>query len=78
MDKLKVAAAFNEWMRRYIEEPERFLREWQTVERFQAEANGGREPTYGERCAAYLEELMGENEAANQASLPPASIFIGK
>lgn len=49
------AQAFNEWMRRYIEEPERFRREWESIEQFKAE---GANPTYGDRCAAYLAELM--------------------
>lgn len=52
--------ATNEWMRRYIEEPERFNREWDTVALFRAEENAGTEPSYGERCESYLEQLMAE------------------
>lgn len=53
MDPVKVAAAFDEWMRRFIEEPQRFAREFQAVEAF----NAG---TYGETCAAYFAQLMSE------------------
>lgn len=56
------AKAFNEWMRRFVEEPERFEREFQTVARFKAEEAMDKEPTYGECCAAYLAQL--EKEAA--------------
>jgi hypothetical protein len=58
MDKIKLAKAFNEWMRRFTEEPARFEHEFQTVGRFLTEKAEGREPTYGEHCAAYLEEVM--------------------
>lgn len=60
MDRAKVAAAFNEWMRQYVEEPEAFSSEWESIKEFlQNEANG-QEPDYGVRCAALLEKLMGE------------------
>lgn len=52
--------ATNEWMRRYIEEPARFSREWDTVALFRAEEQAGKSPSYGELCEAYLEQLMGE------------------
>lgn len=55
---MDMAKAFNEWMRRYTEEPERFEREWQTVGLFLKQRSEGREPDYGEQCAAYLAELM--------------------
>ena len=54
----QIAAAFNEWMRRYTEEPERFEREFQSVERFLTEVASGQEPSYGETCAAYLKTLV--------------------
>lgn len=50
----------NEWMRRYIEEPERYEREWETVTRFLKEEKKGKEPSYGENCNAYLKELRDE------------------
>jgi hypothetical protein len=55
---MKMAAAFNEWMRRYIEEPEKFEAEFRTVSTFLSEQSAGKTPTYGEICAAYLAELM--------------------
>lgn len=60
MDKAKVAAAFNEWMRRYTETPDEYEREFQTVGSFLAEQADGKQPTYGESCAKYLEALIGE------------------
>lgn len=58
MDQTKLAAAFNEWMRRYTDEPEKFDREWKVVSEFLAEKHAGQEPNYGQTCAAYLIELM--------------------
>lgn len=50
--------AFNEWMRRYTEDPATYAREFETVGEFLREQAEGREPTYGETCAAYLDDLM--------------------
>lgn len=55
-----MAAAFNEWMRRFTEEPERFKREFQTVRDFLADKAAGREPSYGEAYAAYMLELVAQ------------------
>ena len=55
-----MAAAFNEWMRRYIEEPDRFDREWQSVGEYIQETSEGKTPSYGESCAAYLSRLIEE------------------
>lgn len=63
-------AASNEWMRRFIEEPERFEREWQTVEGFKAEEASGAIPSYGERCEAYLELLIRQARQAEGRSTP--------
>ena len=60
MDEQLMARAMNEWMRRYIEEPERFEREFETVRRFQADEISDGEPTYGKECAAYLFEIAAE------------------
>lgn len=54
------ARAFNEWMRRYTEEPERYEREMVTVRIFLSQRADGREPEYGERCAEYLRKLETE------------------
>lgn len=50
----------NEWMRRYIEEPERFQAEFRSVQAFLAAEAEGREPDYGEACTAYQLQLMAE------------------
>ena len=55
-----LAPAFNEWMRRYTENPEQFEREFQAVSRYLAEKADGKKPSYGESCAAYLAELVEE------------------
>ena len=60
----EIAAAFNEWMRRYTDEPERFLREWQVVQQFLAEDAKSGTPTYGNTCEAYLAELITEIRSA--------------
>jgi len=57
---MNMAQAFNEWMRRYIETPENFQREFKAVQAFVREKAEGKEPTYGESCAAYMEQLMKE------------------
>lgn len=51
------AKAFNEWMRRYTEEPEAFEHEVTTIKGFLASQAGGEEPTYGQTSAAYLAQL---------------------
>jgi len=63
------AEAFNEWMRRYIEEPERFEREMTTVNEFMKAEAGGVEPDYGQSCAAYLQKLMIDEKEVSDAVL---------
>ena len=57
---MKMPEAFNEWMRRYTEHPEDFAREWEVIRTFLKQKGEGEEPTYGDKCARYLEFLMGE------------------
>lgn len=57
MTNAQMAKCFNEWMRRYIEDPDRFKREFQTVHDFLQEEAEGREPTYGEVSAAYMNRI---------------------
>ena len=54
----KLAAAFNEWMRRYEEEPERFEREARSLKDFRASVAKGEEPTYGTCCVDYLNKIL--------------------
>lgn len=57
--KRTAAQAFDEWMRRYVEEPERFSREFEAVRDFVAEGGqDGAETSYGRECSTYLEQLM--------------------
>lgn len=60
MTNAQMAKCFNEWMRRFIEEPDRFEREFETVNQFLKDENEGCEPTYGETSAAYMQELATE------------------
>lgn len=60
MNNAQMAKAFNEWMRRYTEDPDAFEREFVSVNSFLAEASDGREPTYGETCSAYMQKLASE------------------
>ncbi len=57
-----MAEAFNEWMRRYTDEPARFEAEFRTVGAFLQQMADGTEPTYGDECAAYLAEIMAGEE----------------
>jgi hypothetical protein len=58
----QLAKAFNEWMRRFIDEPEKFAREWESVRWFLEDEKEGVEPTYGDECVTYLEKLAAELE----------------
>lgn len=49
--------AFNEWMKRYIETPEDFEREFQAVQGFQSSKG---KPSYGKNCTNYLAKLIAE------------------
>jgi hypothetical protein len=66
------AQAFDEWMRRYIQEPERFKREFEDVEQFVREGGTeGQDTTYGQNCAEYLRRLReGEDEPAGHEPVP--------
>lgn len=55
-----MARAFNEWMRRYTDEPARFAADFHTIGAFLSQDARGEEPTYGDTCAAYLIEIMRE------------------
>lgn len=51
--QIQLAAAFTEWERRYREEPERFMTECEKLLK-------GTPKTYGEACAPYLIQILGE------------------
>lgn len=60
MTNAQMAKCFNEWMRRFINEPDAFQREFETVNDFLRDEGDGREPTYGEVSAAYMAKLATE------------------
>lgn len=55
--KVQMVNCFNEWMRRVVEEPLRFEREFEQVGAALAAQSSGREPTYGEMSTAYMMQL---------------------
>ena len=61
-DKFRVRVN-NEWMRRFIETPEKFAREWQSVVAFQEAEAAGEEPDYGLSCVLYENKLAKELKA---------------
>lgn len=64
----EMAKAFNEWMRRYIEEPERFEVEFRAVKAFEAAEAEDQEPSYGRECTAYLQAILNEHRGAKAGS----------
>ncbi len=68
----ELPALFNEWMRRYTEEPEKFEAEFKTVGEYLKEVGEGVEPSYGEHSAAYLLKLRDEMAADPAASAAAA------
>lgn len=46
--------AFNRWMDDYINHPEKFEAEHQSIMRHLEEKKKGKQPTYGEQCMALL------------------------
>ena len=60
MTNAQMAKCFNEWMRRFIEEPDRFQHEFESVNAYLRDQAEGREPTYGETSAAYMGQLAAE------------------
>jgi hypothetical protein len=56
-------AANNEWLRRFIAEPEAFEHQWRTIDRFLVQKRCGATHSYGERCEAYMEFLVAEVRA---------------
>jgi hypothetical protein len=63
-----MAQAFNEWMRRYIKNPEKFEVEFQTIKLFEADTKfKNQDEMYGYRCTAYLIQIMRELTAKRNA-----------
>lgn len=64
MSAADIKRTSNEWMRRYIEEPDKFAREFQAVQDFLTDEAAGVEPSYGDTCASYMLKLLDEMNAA--------------
>lgn len=60
MTKEDLARVLNEWMRRYIENPEEYSREFEEVLRYLTDVDANVTPSYGEIGAEYCFELLGE------------------
>ncbi|MBV7502088.1 hypothetical protein [Achromobacter sp. ACM05] len=60
MDKQVMAKAFNMWMDDYTKNPERFEDISKAALAHLHERLEGKEPTYGEECAAILEGYAGQ------------------
>ena len=56
--RYRLSKAFNEWMRRYTENPAEFQREFETVLEYRDAQSEEREPAYGMSCALYLERMI--------------------
>ena len=67
-----MAEAFDEWMRAYVEEPERFSSRWAEIRAHLLEIQNGEEPSYGRSCAAMLEKLMRGEETFLDCVAPPS------
>ncbi len=68
------ADAFNQWMQDYINNPEKFMRDWQTITEFR-DTDDGAEPNYGKQCVALLERYIGISETSRDpapTTPPPA------
>jgi hypothetical protein len=60
------AAAFNQWMQNYIDNPKEYELEWESIRAF-LDTAGGEEPSYGQSCVVLLEHLLAAQEAAGIA-----------
>jgi hypothetical protein len=56
----ELAVLFNEWQRRYIENPKAFNEQWATIIEFLNQEAEGEEPDYGRDCVRYLVALRDE------------------
>ena len=51
------AAAFNQWMQNFIDHPEKYKQEWESIRTFISTADGVA-PDYGQSCVVLLERLL--------------------
>lgn len=62
---MTMAQAFNEWMRRFIADPQAFESTFQAVEDVKRGPRLNGEPVYGHKMAAYLRKLMREKSPSS-------------
>jgi hypothetical protein len=60
MDRTKLAQAFNQWMDDYSKDPDAYQDARTSALEFLREKLDGKEPTYGDECAAVLLEYLGK------------------
>lgn len=58
MDRERIIAGLNYWMDDYIDRPQEYTADFETVMKHLQERNEGREPSYGEIGLALMEELI--------------------
>ena len=67
------AAAFNQWMQDFIDNPKRYKQEWDSIREFLNTAEDD-EPEYGQACVILLERLLaGQSVSAINADAPAAA-----
>ncbi len=62
-EQKRIAAIFNEWARRYSENPSEFGKI--------LDAEGKPVTEYGECCALYFEKIANEMKVSNSVAVPP-------
>lgn len=62
--KMNMAQAFDEWMRRYKENPEQFGNDMSEAAAHSRKKRSVEASDYGNNCAAYLSALMAKGKAA--------------
>ena len=68
MTDQKTAAAFDELMRLYADEPDAFLKQWQDAAERLKDADSGTEPSYGQTCAECLAIVLADLDTKAAAS----------
>lgn len=66
------AAAFNQWMQNFIDNPKGYKREWELIREF-LNTTDGVEPDYGQSCVALLERLLKDQGVASIGEPQPAA-----
>lgn len=66
------AAAFNQWMQNFIDNPKRYKREWESIQEFLSTGEDVT-PDYGQSCVALLERLLVDQGVASIGDSQPAA-----